>query len=467
LSTVRASPALGFVRDTRRMNVALTRAKKCLFVVGNKSSLKQSPAWAAFLDFAASKDCVVSFTSMPSELDEIGRQLALDPIQRKRRRDSSEEREARKGDIRGLDLNEKRLREQEEKGRRLRGDDRDRRARDQGECDVELKGRDMRGDVSAASLQPREGDASGDGRTSLPPRMDELEEGEVDASQDSLSVVETPVVQKPIPPANRNFDTNRQVQDRLTAAVGAIAQMAQRQRENAAVMASAGAGGPLLASLLRSKGNAINPMQGTVFASAPVQPGAAQGLQPSSAHQVLAQLQSAVAGSQQQQQPRRDASRSQSPASFLGNFPPHVLSQAHGHNEPRSLAPHQAFERQGHSLAQPFQPRPQHVSPPPRHPSSQSPRQLVGHPSQHHIAHPSPTHVNHAVIAAHAMDILKRAHHSASQPSRLQGPPLTRPILPTQSSSRPPQQSMFLPNGLPLHPLGRGRGYDRPPHGSR
>lgn len=45
LSTVRSGPALrtiGFLRDERRMNVALTRAKSSLFVIGNAPTLERS-----------------------------------------------------------------------------------------------------------------------------------------------------------------------------------------------------------------------------------------------------------------------------------------------------------------------------------------------------------------------------------------------------------------------------------------
>ena len=45
LSTVRSGPGLrtiGFLRDERRMNVALTRAKSSLFVIGNAPTLERS-----------------------------------------------------------------------------------------------------------------------------------------------------------------------------------------------------------------------------------------------------------------------------------------------------------------------------------------------------------------------------------------------------------------------------------------
>nr|XP_024386396.1 uncharacterized protein LOC112287553 isoform X3 [Physcomitrium patens]XP_024386398.1 uncharacterized protein LOC112287553 isoform X3 [Physcomitrium patens] len=53
-STVRASdkPGIGFVADIRRMNVALTRARFSLWIVGNASALQQNSDWAALLSDA-------------------------------------------------------------------------------------------------------------------------------------------------------------------------------------------------------------------------------------------------------------------------------------------------------------------------------------------------------------------------------------------------------------------------------
>jgi senataxin len=57
LSTVRACPesnSVGFLADMRRMNVALTRAKLGLFVVGKSKALAENKQWAKLIDHAKS-----------------------------------------------------------------------------------------------------------------------------------------------------------------------------------------------------------------------------------------------------------------------------------------------------------------------------------------------------------------------------------------------------------------------------
>ncbi|KAI0335924.1 hypothetical protein GY45DRAFT_1316694 [Cubamyces sp. BRFM 1775] len=63
LSCVRAGPGLqsvGFLRDVRRMNVALTRAKASLFVLGHAPTLERSDEiWRKIVDNARTRSCLV------------------------------------------------------------------------------------------------------------------------------------------------------------------------------------------------------------------------------------------------------------------------------------------------------------------------------------------------------------------------------------------------------------------------
>ena len=42
---------IGFLKDTRRMNVAMTRARKKLVIIGDSATIGNHPFYEAFLDY--------------------------------------------------------------------------------------------------------------------------------------------------------------------------------------------------------------------------------------------------------------------------------------------------------------------------------------------------------------------------------------------------------------------------------
>lgn len=63
ISCVRTSRAgIGFLDDDRRMNVAITRAKRSVVVVGNAAALKNSLSWKSLVDHCKEYNCFNSLT---------------------------------------------------------------------------------------------------------------------------------------------------------------------------------------------------------------------------------------------------------------------------------------------------------------------------------------------------------------------------------------------------------------------
>ena len=68
ISTVRSqTKTVGFLKNEKRLNVALTRAKALLIVIGNYETLSKDKMWSKFLDYCQKHNAIVGETS---ELDE-------------------------------------------------------------------------------------------------------------------------------------------------------------------------------------------------------------------------------------------------------------------------------------------------------------------------------------------------------------------------------------------------------------
>ncbi|KAL4476260.1 hypothetical protein ABPG74_009993 [Tetrahymena malaccensis] len=65
---------IGFLQDERRMNVALTRAKYCLIVLGHADTLNSNPVWGAFVDFMAKNNRYGKFRNK-DQINDIGKMV--------------------------------------------------------------------------------------------------------------------------------------------------------------------------------------------------------------------------------------------------------------------------------------------------------------------------------------------------------------------------------------------------------
>ena len=82
ISTVRSNPEylehdakfnLGFLNDAKRFNVAITRAKALLVVIGNGNILCQDESWNDWLQFCKTNGCI---SGMDAELgDNLAKEL--------------------------------------------------------------------------------------------------------------------------------------------------------------------------------------------------------------------------------------------------------------------------------------------------------------------------------------------------------------------------------------------------------
>ena len=63
ISTVRSNENgnIGFLKDLRRLNVAITRAKRKLIIIGNKNTLKHNPTYARLIEFVEDENLLVKF----------------------------------------------------------------------------------------------------------------------------------------------------------------------------------------------------------------------------------------------------------------------------------------------------------------------------------------------------------------------------------------------------------------------
>lgn len=52
--------AIGFLQDVRRINVAITRARRALWILGSAKTLRRSTVWRDLIADAQCRNCMVS-----------------------------------------------------------------------------------------------------------------------------------------------------------------------------------------------------------------------------------------------------------------------------------------------------------------------------------------------------------------------------------------------------------------------
>ncbi|MBR5954137.1 MAG: IGHMBP2 family helicase, partial [Methanobrevibacter sp.] len=62
ISTVRSNDNenIGFLRDLRRLNVAITRAKRKLIIIGHKDTLISNPTYARLIEFVENENLLIN-----------------------------------------------------------------------------------------------------------------------------------------------------------------------------------------------------------------------------------------------------------------------------------------------------------------------------------------------------------------------------------------------------------------------